>query len=334
LARARGFAQLPVYQLAILILEKAGNPAGAAEVARTGLQIYPRSDPLLVAQDRLNTAIAAVASAAANQPTAQSFVLLPGTAPEARRQIEEALERDTLTAARDLIRAIRAQKPAWLPAVEMFLAAREVELSYLTVDQLASRAAARTFLDRNRGEPELLELVAVAERLAGRGRSAEARLLSDEIKVAAAGNLRVQEALQRLNLPVDTPETKTQAEVLAALDAHILTQKWADAERLFKQLRERPPAWLSAASTEMRTREVQVKLGMDQRPLALVALKELVVKAGAPRSAAFKLVRDLAARGENETALLLAREISRLLPGDPAAARLLREAETPPPATP
>ncbi|HEX7632644.1 MAG TPA: hypothetical protein VF388_10955, partial [Lacunisphaera sp.] len=106
------------------------------------------------------------------------------------------------------------------------------------------------------------------------------------------------------------------------------------ADRLLKQLRDDPPAWLPAATVEVRTREVQVKLGVDQRPLALAALKELVVKSGAPRGAAFKLVRDLLARRENESALLLAREIARLLPGDPAATRLLREAETPPPATP
>lgn len=334
LAKARGLAQLPVYQLAITILEKSGNPAGAAEVARAGLQIYPGSDPLLGAQTRLTAAIAAAALPAANQASASSFVLLPATGPEARRQIDESLEKDALTSARDLFRAIRAQKPAWLPTIETFLALREVELAYLALDQIASRTAARAFLDRFRGEPELLELVAVAQRLAARGRTAEARLLSDEIKTAAAGNVRVQEALQRLDLPVDAPESKSQAEVLAALDADIAAQKWAEAERLFKQLRDHPPAWMAAASTDLRTREVQVKLGLDQRPLALAALKELVVKAGAPRSAAFKLVRDLAARGENETALLLAREISRLLPGDPAAARLMREAETPPPATP
>jgi hypothetical protein len=61
-------------------------------------------------------------------------------------------------------------------------------------------------------------------------------------------------------------------------------------------------------------------------------LKELVIKAGAPRAAAFKLVRDLLGRRENDAAVLLAREIVRLLPEDPAAARLLVAAEAPRPA--
>ena len=50
---------------------------------------------------------------------------------------------------------------------------------------------------------------------------------------------------------------------------------------------------------------------------------------GAPRAAAFKLVRDLLAREEQTNALVLAREILRLLPDDAAAARLVKEAEAP-----
>ena len=211
---------------------------------------------------------------------------------------------------------------------------REVELAYVTLDQIASRSATRTFLDRRRSEAEVMALVPVVPRLAARGRTAEARLLLDEIKSAPSATPKVQLALRDLNLAAETATTITQAAALDALDGHILAQRWAEADRLLKQLRDDPPAWLPAATVEVRTREVQVKLGVDQRPLALAALKELVVKSGAPRGAAFKLVRDLLARRENESALLLAREIARLLPGDPAATRLLREAETPPPATP
>ena len=110
--------------------------------------------------------------------------------------------------------------------------------------------------------------------------------------------------------------------------------EWAQAERLLKYLRDKPPAWLAAGVPEVKVREVQVRLGLDQRPLALAALKELVIKGGASRSAAFKLVRDLLARDERESAMVLAREIGRLLPDDVAATRLVREAETPRPAGP
>jgi hypothetical protein len=331
LTAARGFAQPPVYELAATVLEKAGNPAGAAEVVRAGLQMYPDSDPLLAAQQHLAAAVAAATTPTQAAPKSTfALVVLPPTAAEARAQLDELLQKDALTSARDLVRAIRVQKPAWLSVAEADLAVRDVELAYRTLDQIASRTATRAFLDRYRGEPELLALVAVAGHLATHGQAAEARLLADEIKSAGATTVRTQQALRDLNLGAEPAAVLTQPAALAALDERILTQKWAEAEQLLKQLHDEPPPWLPGAATELRVREVQLKLGLDQRPLALAALKELVVKAGPSRSAAFKLVRDLAARGENDSALLLGREISRLLPEDAAASRLLREAETPP----
>lgn len=339
LTAARGQAQVPVYQLAATVLQKAGNPAGAAEVVRGGLQFYPRSDPLLVAQKQLAETLAATAPAPAADKAAESpsvsLILLPANAGEARQQLDAMLQQDSLVAARDLARAIRAQKPAWLPVIEVELTAREVELAYLTLDQIASRTAARAALDRHRGEAEVLQLVQVVQRLAARGRLEEARLLADEIGAAPAANVRVQQALRALNLADDVAAAvATQALALAALDRSILAQEWAQADRLLKSLRDKPPAWLASGATEVKVREVQVRLGLDQRPLALAAIKDLVSKGGASRSAAFRLVRDLLARDEAASALVLAREIGRLLPGDTAATRLVREAESPRPAGP
>jgi len=339
LTAARGQAQVPVYQLAATVLEKAGNPAGAAEVVRGGLQFYPRSEPLLVTQKQLAEILAAAAAVPAADKPAQtpavSLILLPANAGEARQQLDTLLQQDSLAAARDLARAIRSQKPAWLPALEADLAAREVELAYLTLDQIASRTAARAALDRHRGETDVLQLVQVVQRMAARGRLEEARLLAEEIGAAPAATVRVQQALRALNLADDLASTvTTQSAALAALDRSILAQEWARADRLLKYLGDKPPAWLTAGAPEVKVREVQVRLGLDQRPLALAALKELVIKGGASRSAAFKLVRDLLARDEPESALVLAREIGKLLPDDVAATRLIREAETPRPAGP
>ena len=248
-------------------------------------------------------------------------MLLPATAAEAQAQLDDLLQKDSLAAARDLLRAIRSEKPAWLPGVETDLAAREVELAYLSLDQIASRTAARAFLDRHHYENEVMRLTGVVQRLAARGRLADARLLADEIAAAPAATARVQQALHDLNLADDLAGVaENQAAALAALDRGILTQEWTQAERLLKYLRDKPPAWLPAGATEVKVREVEIHLGLDQRPLALAALKDLAIKSGAPRSAAFKLVRDLLARGERESAALLAREIVRLIPDDPAAA--------------
>ena len=145
LAAARGLAQLSTYELAVGVLEKAGNPAGAAEVVRAGLQVYPQSDPLLVAQTRLAGLMATtdVSPENAKLPPV-SLLLLPGTAAEASQQLDGLLQKESWAAARDLIRGIRTQKPSWLPAIELELAVREVELAYVTLDQIASRSATRS----------------------------------------------------------------------------------------------------------------------------------------------------------------------------------------------
>jgi hypothetical protein len=334
IAANRGQMQLSVYGLAVSVLEKAGNLADASAVLQAALDRYPQSEPLLVARDRIDAQLAAksaAASVAASSPPAG--VVLPATANEARARIDALLQQEALAEVRDLLRAIRTQKPDWQAGLEAELAVREVELAFLTLDPLASRSAVRTYVDRYHGEPDLLRLVALAGRLAARGRGPDARLLSDEVMATHHVTAAVQRALRDLNLSDDLAAVAAdRTATLAALDRGILGQDWTQAERLLKYLRDRPPAWLSAAQTDLKVREVQIRLGLDQRLLALGVLKELVIKAGAPRAAAFKLVRDLLGRRENDAAVLLAREIVRLLPEDPAAARLLVAAEAPRPA--
>jgi hypothetical protein len=336
LAASRGQPLLPVYQLAATVLEKSGNPAGADQVLRAGLQLYALSDPLLAAERRVAALVPATAPAATGagsaDASAPAFVLLPGSAAEARERIDELLRQDALTEARNLLRAIRAQKPAWLVPADAEISLREVELAFFTLDPIASRTAAHTYLDRHRTDEDALRLVALVSRLVARERAADARVLAEEIAAAATASVRVRQALAALNLGDDLAAfAADQTAAIGALDRWILAQEWTQAERLLKYLRDKPRGWLAAGATELKVREVQVRLGLDQRPLALAALKELVIKGGAARSAAFKLVRDLLARGERDNAGILAREILRLLPGDPAATRLVKEAETPRP---
>jgi len=101
--------------------------------------------------------------------------------------------------------------------------------------------------------------------------------------------------------------------------------------RLLDYVRQRNVPWLAEARNDLAVREVRARLALRQRTLALAALRDLTVRGGLARGAAFRLVRDLVAEGEADSAQVLAREIVRLLPGDPAAAKLLQEAEVPRP---
>lgn len=332
LAANRFQARFQIYELAAVVLEDAGHIAAAAQVARAGLLIFPHSAPLLTAGGRLTDRLAAATQAAAATPAVVEPAL-PATGALALEAVDRQLAADELTAARDLLRAVRSRPPAWLASVEGEFAAREVELAFLAFDALTGRSAARAYLDRHRDEADVMRLVALVRRLAGRERLADARLLQDEILAAPAVSAAVRLALQEAALPDDlADQIASEAAALAALDRHVAAADWAQAERLLRQLADNPPAWLAAATTQVQTREVVVRLGLDQRPLALAVLRELVNRGGVPRGAAFRLVRDLLGRGEQEQALLLAREIAKLMPGDAAAERLLREAEAPRPA--
>jgi hypothetical protein len=334
LAANRGHALLPVYHLAMAVLEKNGHSAGAGQVLQAGLHLYPLSEPLLAAQPRLaappSAARTAVTGAATPAPPATPALLLPATAGEALARLDALLQTDSLAATRDLLRAIRVQKPAWPEAIQAGLARREIALAFLSSDPMSGLGAARSYLERYHGEEDQLQLVALVPQLTARNQPEDARLLYDEIARSRFANDRVQQALLGLKLADDLAAVAASpASTLAALDHRILAQEWVQAGRLLKYLEAQPPAWLSPARAGVKVREIQIHLGLDQRPLALAALKELTNQPGAPRSAAFKLVRDLLARGEKERALLLAREIARLLPDNPAALNLLREAEAP-----
>jgi cellulose synthase operon protein C len=331
IADNRGQAPLSVYNLVILVLEKSGHFAGVGQALQAGIRLYPLSEPLLNTQSRLAAQVSA--ASAVNQPEAPisaSAATVPTTAKAALAQLDAFLEQDALAATRDLLRAIRAQKPAWQDGNQPDLARREITLSFLTLDQMSGLTATRSYLDRYHTEEDLLQLVAVAAQLLARDRPAEARLLHDEIAGSRYAGEAVKRSLRTLKLTDDLAAVAaSQAAALAALDRYVLTQEWVQAGRILKYLETNPPAWLPMATVEIKVREVQIRLGLDQRPLALAALKELTGQPGAPRSAAFKLVRDFLARGETETGRLLAREIARLLPDNPAALKLLKEAEAP-----
>lgn len=323
-------ANLSVYMLAANVLMEGGDLMGANQIVQAAQVLYRQSDPLLALHQKLAASLALVKSV--NSPFVESLPSqpIPFTAIEAYQQLDGFLGQDAFLATRDLLRAIRAQQPTWLSSSESEISLREVELAILTLDSLASRSAVRVYLDRYRGEDDVLRLVGLVDRLVARDRLVDARLLRDEITGAPGVTGRVQQALRGVTLSDDLAEaTATKEAAWAGFDRAIANQNWAQAERLLKYLRDKPPAWAATAPIELKVSEVQIRLGLGQRILALAALKDLVNKAGVGRGAAFKLVRDFVAQNDYETAQTLAKEILRLLPDDPAVQRLVKECEVP-----
>lgn len=336
LGEQRGRATVGMYELAATVLARAGNFVGARDVVTLGLRRYPHSDPLTRLEPELaaaaeKQAAAKPAAGSADGPTVAAGV--PDTAVEALARLDAALASDAFGTAGDLLRAVRSTRPAWAEAAAGDLARREAELAVLSQESLTARALLRSYLERARAEADWLALVHLAERLVQRGRATEARLLRDEL-AAAHPTAAIAEALRRLPLADDLAAmTATAPAALAEIDRALRQGRPDEALRLLEHVRTKAPPWLESARAELGAAEVRVRLALDQRPRALGALKEIVIRPGASRSTAFKLVRQLLAEGQSEAALLLAREIVRLLPDDKAAATLLREAEAPSPST-
>jgi hypothetical protein len=331
LAALRGRATAGMYRLALETLERAGQADGARQVAQLGLRVYPHTVLFRAAEARLAAlAASAVRPAGAAEKPDPLVMPLPPSGPAALQRLDELLAEGSFTAARALLRALRTAPPPWAANFEADLASRETQLALLTQDGLTARAVLRAHLDRYRDDEAALRLIGFAAALVEQQRLAEARLVHDEVATARPGRAAVAAALRSLNLPDDLADAAAALPgFVAAVDRALEQNQPAEALRVLEHVKQKPPAWLEEARTEVTLHEVRVRLALDQRPLALGAWKDLVLRRGAPRAAAFKFVRETLANGAQERAQLLAREIVRLLPDDPAAIRLLRETEAP-----
>jgi len=330
-----GLAQWPVYQLVARTLDSAGATPAALGAVTLAERVFPHTDPLQEMKTRLAERVAALAAKpdpSVERPTALILTVVPATAAEALAQVDRLLATDSLAEARDLLRAIRARPPAWLAAHDAAVAVRELRLSLASLDLLTTRTLVRGYLQKHRAPADAANLLPLLRDLVARQREAEARLLHDELRAAQPDNAALAEALAALNLPDDLAVVAaTRESALAALDRWLANEQWPQAERALTQWTALPPEWAAAAQADLKLRETRLGLGLDQQPRALAAFKDVVIRAGATRSAAFKFVRDLHAEGRAAQAELLAREVVRLLPGDAAAERLLREALAPTP---
>jgi hypothetical protein len=330
--REGALVQLPVLLLTMRTLDTAGAFDTARQVQDLAEKRYPDSDPVRQWRETLATRAAAVVEKTTSAPVPAAAASIPAKSSEALAQIDRHLDADDIAGARDLLRAVHAQRPAWLAEHEAEVSLRELRLALAALDTLTTRTLTRTYLRRFAAPDAARRLFPIISGLLKANRVADAKVLHDEIRSAHSANIPLNEELAALNVPDDLAGTVATAEAAyAALDRALANEQWVAAEQILQRLAAQPPAWLAESQTGVKVRETRLYLGLGQKPRALAVLKEIAVKAGAPRSAAFKLARDLHAAGRQEQALLLAQEIARLLPGDAAAEKLVREMQAPSP---
>lgn len=233
--------------------------------------------------------------------------------PEAQRAVPELLARAIRAAGRDRVTQTAALtnhyalSGARIPVKIVLLAMR-------TVEQAGNwRAAA--------------QLAEAATRFAP---------MNDELR-EQSGRLALRVARESVAEPIVAPKPQgtsefdfgSGAEALAAIDLALQRHDAEHAVWLIQGVRKSSPAWLPETDPSLSMREYRARRALQQGPAAMHVFRDLVLKPGTSRAAAFRLVRDYIATGEGDLALQLAREIERLLPGEKAAAVLLREAEGP-----
>jgi hypothetical protein len=328
----RGQTNPEHFAYAITTLQRAGKVAAAVEVAALSVRYFPYADRLKSLHREVEAAYAAqnaakdAAEAAVRSATTTRF----SEAETILAEIDAHLASGAYTVVRKQLQDLRLARPAWSieqePAVEL----RRVKLAVYTEEGIDARLVIRRYLGTYRGTEEALNLIAFARSLLERKQVAPARMIQGEIAAARAHVPDVMAALESLG-----PDERFQAltsspeSALAFLDQLLRQNEPDQVLHQVDQIRQLRPAWGEAAEPALAAREFRARWQLQQKPAALLIFRNLVVRAGPRRVAAFKLVRELIAEGDRTTAIQLAREVNLLLPDDRAALILQQEAEAP-----
>lgn len=201
------------------------------------------------------------------------------------------------------------------------LGAGMYQLAIRTLDRAGNVAGAAQVADAAvRFLPLHDELRSEQQRLAE-------RLAQQKIADARMGAAEISPAPADARQDVDAANFADGAAAIAAVDEAQAAKDSRLVLRIVHAVRRAAPTWLGEVEPALGVREFRARCLQGEMPAAMIVFRDLTRKPGLPRAAAFRLVRELIAEGEGDLALQLAREITRLVPGERAAAVLLKEAE-------
>jgi len=312
-------------------LEAAGRYSAAGPVLTLALERYPLSDSLQQQNQRVSLVLAREKTAQETRPEQKSADAVPAAAAQALLSLDQDIAAGNYSAASEHVHQWRQARPEWLEEAERELAVRELHVELLTQDPWLARFAVRKHLEKFRRGDAAVRLVELAMALRVAGKKNESEIISSEVAEMRGNMPAVAEALAKLNQGDSSAAAFTSAPAaLALIDQALARKDPENALWLIDRMRRSAPEWLKDVELDLATREIKGRLASEQRARAYGALRDIVVKPGAPRAAAFRLVREYLAAGHRDTALALAKEIERLVPGEPAVSVLLREVEAAP----
>lgn len=328
----RGQTNAEHFAYAITTLQRAGKIAAAVEVAALSVRYFPYADRLKSLHREVDAAYAAqnAAKDAAETTLRHAVTTRFSEAQTILAELDDHLANGAYTAVRKQLQDLRIARPAWSVEQEPAIELRRVKLALSTEEGIDARLAIRRYLGSYRGTEETLSLIAFARSLLDRQQVAPARMIQSEIAAARAHVPEVMAALEALG-PDERFRalTRSPESALAQLDQLLRQNEPDQVLQQLEQLRQLRLSWIETAEPLLATREFRARWMLQQKPAALLIFRNLVIRSGPRRTAAFKLVRELIAEGDRTTALQLAREVGTQLPDDRAALILQQEAETP-----
>lgn len=314
-------------------LEAAGRYNAAGALLTLALARFPLADKLKEQNFRVALVLAREKPATDSSSESKVTDAVPSTGAQALLIIDQDIAAGKYADATEKMHRWKPARPAWWTETERELEVRELHIALLSQDPWLARFAVRKHLERSRRGDVAVRLVELAMTLRVAGKSAESDIVRGEVAELRGNIPAVAEALAKLNSGDATAAAFTSAPAaLSLIDQALERRDPENALWLIEKVRRATPEWLKDVELDLATREVRGRLESEQRARAYASLRELVVKSGAPRAAAFRLVRDYISAGKAQLALELAKEIERLVPGEPAVAVLVREAEAAAPA--
>lgn len=322
------------FKYAITALERAGKLGAATQVAEIGHRYFPFAEALQADGTRVRAALERQnAEQADSQRTARQLIEGKiGDAETVLAQLDAALAAGQFISARNQLQQVRIVRPAWYGENESAIELRRLKLAVLTEEAVDARIVVRRYLGAYRTAEDALGVLAFARKLVDAKQEGAARLLQSEVASARGTMPEVAEALEGFG-----PDqrwlalTQSRESALALIDQQLARLDPDSVLALLDQLNNARPDWLEDARPALEMREFRSRWALQQKPSAMLIFRNLVLKQGVRRAAAFQLVRELIAEGDRATAQLLAKEINTLLPDDRAALKLQQEAEAPAP---
>lgn len=311
----------PRYLLALQIQKAHGRlEAGeAGQLAEQALRIFPLSDEL----GKLGTEIGRVLAERKRQDAQQQQQAREqaekryGDRAVTLAELDALLQQGNYPEMRAVFRELRTFRPNWYAESEATVGLREAKLCVLADEPQVARDVVRQFFLKFRDEGTCLELLSWAKEMESTGRRDSANMIRQEAAMSGNRSAALSAALAATPWEDDMgQQLRTPEKAFPAMDQALGRGDPDYVVRAITLLRRAAPPWLEQEARQIALRDMLARVQLGERMAAAVLLRDVVRTGPEGRTLAVSAITDLARGGRYDDALMLAKELVRLYPGD------------------